>query len=87
MCIRDRIKTGKIEKAISTIEKSKEWPENLGVGKPYDPDEGLQNILLDYCKNAAKSEHYIKLLQVMKKENSGKGYKTILINMALAVIE
>ena len=41
----DLIKTGKIEKAIYTIEKSKEWPENLGVGKPYDPDEGLQNIL------------------------------------------
>ena len=83
----DLIKTGKIEKAISAIEASKEWPENLGVGKPYDPDESLQNILLDYCKNTAKSEQYIKLLKVMKKENSGKGYKTILINTALAVIQ
>ena len=83
----DLIKTGKIEKAISAIENSKEWPENFGVGKPYDPDESLQNILLDYCKNAAKSKHYITLLQVMKKENSAKGYKTILINKALAVIE
>ncbi|MDP6499546.1 MAG: DUF5107 domain-containing protein [Candidatus Marinimicrobia bacterium] len=83
----DLIKTGKIEKAISAIEKSKEWPENLGVGKPYDPDEGLQNILLDYCKDSAKSENYIKLLKAMKKGNSGKDYKTILINKALAVIE
>ena len=83
----DLIKTGKIEKAISAIEASKEWPENLGVGKPYDPDESFQNILLDYCKNIAKSEQYIKLLKVMKKESSGEGYKTILINTALAVIQ
>jgi len=83
----DLIKTGKIEKAISAIEASKEWPENLGVGKPYDPDESLQNILLDYCKNIAKSDQYIKLLKVMKKESSGESYKTILINTALAVIQ
>jgi len=83
----DLIKTGKIEKAISSIKASKEWPENLGVGKPYDPDESLQNILLDYCKNIAKSEQYIKLLKVMKKESSGEGYKTILINTALADIK
>ena len=83
----DLIKTGKIEKAISAIEASKEWPENLGVGKPYDPDESLQNILLDYCKNIAKSEQYIKLLKVMKKESSREVYKTILINTALAVIQ
>ena len=83
----DLIKTGKIKKAISAIEASKEWPENLGVGKPYDPDESLQNILLDYCKNIAKSEQYIKLLKSMKKESSGEGYKAILINTALAVIQ
>jgi len=83
----DLIKTGKIKKAISAIEASKEWPENLGVGKPYDPDESLQNILLDYCNNIAKSEQYIKLLKAMKKESSGEGYKAILINTALAVIQ
>ena len=83
----DLIKTGKIKKAISAIEASKEWPENLGVGKPYDPDESLQNILLDYCNNITKSEQYIKLLKAMKKESSGEGYKAILINTALAVIQ
>jgi len=28
------------------LEKSKEWPENIGVGKPYGPDERMQDYLL-----------------------------------------
>lgn len=32
--------------AIKHLEKAKEWPERLGVGKPYDPDERLTDYLL-----------------------------------------
>jgi len=31
------------------IEKSKEWPENLGVGKPYKPDIRIQDRLEAFC--------------------------------------
>ena len=31
------------------IDKSKEWPENLGVGKPYDVDTRIQDYLNVYC--------------------------------------
>jgi hypothetical protein len=31
------------------IEKSKEWPERLGVGKPYDVDTRVQDYLSVYC--------------------------------------
>ncbi len=34
------------QKAIEVLKKSKEWPENIGVGKPYEPDERLQDYLL-----------------------------------------
>ncbi len=34
------------QKAIQILEKAKEWPENIGVGKPYNPDERAQNYLL-----------------------------------------
>ncbi|HZJ20370.1 MAG TPA: DUF5107 domain-containing protein, partial [Pricia sp.] len=34
------------KKAIRVLEKSKEWPENIGVGKPYNPDERAQDYLL-----------------------------------------
>ncbi len=33
-------------KAIQVLERSKEWPENIGVGKPYNPDERTQDYLL-----------------------------------------
>ena len=31
------------------LEKAKLWPENLGVGKPYDVDERIPNYLLAHC--------------------------------------
>ena len=35
--------------AIKTLKASKEWPENLGVGKPYRPDERIADYLLALC--------------------------------------
>lgn len=35
--------------AVPLLEKAKLWPENLGVGKPYDADERIPNYLLAYC--------------------------------------
>jgi predicted Zn-dependent protease len=42
----DYLMKKKYKAAISILEKSKEWPENIGVGKPYDPDERMQDYLL-----------------------------------------
>jgi hypothetical protein len=35
----------KSDKALTLIRLSREWPENLGVGKPYDTDERVQDYL------------------------------------------
>jgi Tfp pilus assembly protein PilF len=35
--------------AIYYINESKRWPENMGVGKPYEVDERLENFLALYC--------------------------------------
>ncbi|MCG2459312.1 DUF5107 domain-containing protein [Flavobacteriaceae bacterium F89] len=35
--------------AIQLLEASKEWPEHLGVGKPYNVDSRLQDFLLAHC--------------------------------------
>ncbi len=45
----DLIKNRKYSKALAMIEKSKQWPENLGVGKPYDVDTRIQDYLNVYC--------------------------------------
>jgi tetratricopeptide (TPR) repeat protein len=39
----------KYREALQYLENSKRWPENLGAGRPYDPDERLQDYLLAYC--------------------------------------
>jgi hypothetical protein len=43
------IKKRKYREALEKLEKSKEWPENLGVGMPYEPDDRLQDFLEAFC--------------------------------------
>jgi tetratricopeptide (TPR) repeat protein len=52
------IKQKKYKNALTRIEESRQWPENLGVGKPYDVDERIQDYLTAYClgKVGRKSE-------------------------------
>ena len=35
--------------AIKSLQVAKEWPERLGVGKPYTPEERLSDFLLALC--------------------------------------
>lgn len=50
--------------AAQALEKAKEWPERLGVGKPYDPEERLQNYLLAVCyEKSGDSQKAQKLRQ------------------------
>ncbi len=42
----EAMKSKKYDQVISTLQKSKEWPENIGVGKPYTPDERALDFLL-----------------------------------------
>ena len=43
------IQNKKYKSALIKIEESRHWPENLGVGKPYDVDERTQDYLTAYC--------------------------------------
>ena len=44
----DLINAQKYDAAFEAIEKSKEYPENLGVGKPYESDNRIQDYLQAY---------------------------------------
>ncbi len=51
------------KKAIQVLQKSKEWPENIGVGKPYNPDERAQDYLLSLAlKETGETEKSKTLL-------------------------
>jgi tetratricopeptide (TPR) repeat protein len=49
----DKIEMKKFDDALEAIINAKKWPENLGVGKPYekDIDERLENWLEYICRN------------------------------------
>lgn len=45
----DAMEQQKYRDAIKYINNAKNWPENLGAGKPYEPDTRLQDFLSAFC--------------------------------------
>jgi hypothetical protein len=45
----DLIKSKKYSKALESITRSKNWPTNLGVGKPYLVDERMEEFIAMHC--------------------------------------
>ena len=71
----NKINDGRIDEAIKLIIKSKLWPEELGVGKPYKPDERIQNFLLYICYKKLGRPNYTFFLEEVvnySKENIDK---------------
>jgi predicted Zn-dependent protease len=52
LCALQNIRSGDYAAALSDVEKAKLWPENLGVGKPYDEhiDLRTENFITAYCQ-------------------------------------
>jgi hypothetical protein len=44
-----RIRDRRYDEALAHLAKSREWPERLGVGRPYTPDERLQTLMEAYA--------------------------------------
>ena len=40
---------GNYSKAIALLDEAREWPENLGVGRPYETDERIEDFLQSLC--------------------------------------
>ncbi|BBE20233.1 TPR-domain containing protein [Aquipluma nitroreducens] len=47
----DLMNKRKFKEALVKLEKSKAWPENLGVGAPYEPDNRMQDYLEAICQD------------------------------------
>jgi hypothetical protein len=43
------IAQGKYRDAVKIVSNSENWPENLGSGKPYEPDNRLQDYISAFC--------------------------------------
>lgn len=49
--------------ALRLLELSKAWPENLGAGAPYDPDNRLQQYLQALCHDALGHPEQARILR------------------------
>lgn len=67
------VQKGDYLKAIDLLEASQTWPENLGVGKPYNPDERISDYLLAFCyqktDKSKLAEKHIDAIRNFRKGN------------------
>ena len=47
----ENIQERNYERALQHLEKAKTYPENLGSGRPYEPDQRMQDYLIAYSYN------------------------------------
>ncbi|HUX97359.1 MAG TPA: DUF5107 domain-containing protein [Bacteroidales bacterium] len=78
----DLIARKKYTDAIKMIDKSKEWPEKLGVGKPYEVDTRIQDYLNIYCldkmNRKSETEPLKKSISEFTGRRRGPSYSNIL---------
>ena len=78
------LKERNLQMALSYIDKSKKWPKNLGIGKPYEPDYTIQKIMMKildgkYIENEIKAE-------LKRLSRNYKGYKNYLLAELISLI-
>jgi len=56
----DIMKTHKYRNALESIDRARQWPGNLGVGKPYLVDERLENFIALQCYKKLKDNRSVK---------------------------
>jgi hypothetical protein len=74
-CILDAVnnfQNKKNKKALTLINMSREWPENLGVGKPYDTDERIEDYLESVYWTKNKNETKTKVFETKVIESTLK---------------
>jgi len=62
----EEMKKQKYKTAMTYAEKALLWPVNLGSGKPYNPDERIENFILAFCseklgREANSNTYYSKV--------------------------
>ncbi|HEX8037497.1 MAG TPA: DUF5107 domain-containing protein [Chryseosolibacter sp.] len=71
----EQLKTKNYKSALASVSRAKLWPENLGVGKPYDEDidlrveNYLESLIYEKTKQTDKAKE--KLAQITSAKRSG----------------
>ena len=86
-----KISSGNYKEAIEILDKSKIWPENLGVGKPYNPDERIQDYLIFYCTsnlgNPSSKKYLLDIIKYTEENINNMSANHILGFEAIKIIQ
>lgn len=86
--IMEALKNGDYDKATSLLDSVREWPENLGVGKPFETDERIEDfvmamILAEHGKKTEANLFLDKILAYRDVEGSFGGKNVLFSLMTL----
>ncbi len=81
-------KKGKYQVAMKHVDQARLWPENIGVGKPYNPDERVENYLTARIfeiqgKNVKAREYYQKTASSINRNSTYWASKDLLSILSL----
>lgn len=83
---------GKYSKAIAQLDEARKWPENLGAGRPHEPDERIEDFLESFCykkmgnkeeENAMKQKVVDYTLEIADRPRRRSNSSTLLGAMVL----
>lgn len=83
-----QMQAGRYRNAVRHVERALEWPENLGVGRPFSPDERVQHYLLGISyrglrNDRAAEKHLNDVVEHTLQDESGRGLGTYVGALAL----
>jgi len=77
---------GNFQEALSLSEDARKWPENLGQGKPYDPDERVVDFLQALCYGGLEeSEKEVSLKKDVAENTIASRKNSTMLLGALAI--
>lgn len=87
----DAYKNGKTEKALDHIAIAREWPENLGVGRPYETDERIEDylqgiILMAEGKDTEAVQAFQRIVDYTKTAKPGFDSPYLLLAYSLQIL-
>jgi tetratricopeptide (TPR) repeat protein len=84
----NQMKAGKWQKALSYLKAAETWPENLGWGEPYFPDNRLTRYFAAYCYDKMKDKvQYDKSITYLITYNNPDGEMSPLENRLSGLIK
>jgi tetratricopeptide (TPR) repeat protein len=84
----NQMKTGKWKKALAYLTDAETWPENLGWGEPYFPDNRLTQFISAYCHNKLNDKvQYQKSFNYLETYKNPDGHTSNLENQLSEMVK